>query len=65
MHACSVAQSCLTLLTPWTATHQASLFFTISQSLLKLKSIEMHIEMVLLMLKHTRNAFYGKKYFSE
>ena len=36
----SVAQSCLTLLTPWTATHQASLFFTISQSLLKLMSIE-------------------------
>ena len=27
-------------LTPWTATHQASLSFTISQSLLRLKSIE-------------------------
>ena len=27
--------------TPWTATHQASLFFTISQSLLKLMSIEL------------------------
>ena len=26
--------------TPWTAAHQASLFFTISQSLLKLMSIE-------------------------
>ena len=26
--------------TPWTATHQASLFFTISQSLLKLMSVE-------------------------
>ena len=37
---CLVTKSCLTLLTPWTATHQASLFFTISQSLLKLMSIE-------------------------
>ena len=27
--------------TPWTAAHQASLSFTISQSLLKLKSIEL------------------------
>ena len=50
---------------PLTAGRQASLSFTNSRSLLKLKSIEMHIEMVLLMLKHTRNAFYGKKYFSE
>ena len=31
--------SCLTV-TPWTAARQASLFFTISQSLLKLMSIE-------------------------
>ena len=36
---CSVAQSCQTL-TPWTAAQQASLSFTISQSLLKLMSIE-------------------------
>ena len=37
---CSVANSCPTLLTPWTATHQAFLSFTISWSLLKLTSIE-------------------------
>ena len=39
-HCLSVAQSCLTLLTPWTAAHQASLSFTVSQRLLKLMSIE-------------------------
>ena len=34
--------SCVRLfVTPWTATHQASLSFTISQSLLKLMSIEL------------------------
>ena len=38
---CSVAKSCLALLTSWTAAHQASLSFTISQSLLKLMSIEL------------------------
>ena len=33
--------SCVRLFeTPWTAAHQASLFFTVSQSLLKLMSIE-------------------------
>ena len=37
---CSVAQSCLTLATPWIAAQQASLSFTISQGLLKLMSIE-------------------------
>ena len=37
---CLVAQSCLTIFTPWTAACQASLSFTISQSLLKLMSIE-------------------------
>ena len=37
----SVAQSCLTLLTLWTAASLASLSFTISQSLLKLMSIEL------------------------
>ena len=35
-----VAQSYLTLATPWTAGHQASLSITNSQSLLKLMSIE-------------------------
>jgi len=37
---CSVAKSCLTLWDPVTAARQASLSFTISQSLLKLTSIE-------------------------
>ena len=37
---CSVAQSCLTLCHPWTVAHQASLSFTISQSLLELMCIE-------------------------
>ena len=37
---CSVTQSCLTPAIPWTAAHQASLSFTIPQSLLKLMSIE-------------------------
>ena len=36
----SVAQSCLTLATPWTTTHQASLSITNSRSLPKLMSIE-------------------------
>ena len=36
----SVAQSCLTLATPWTAARQASLSITNSRSLLKLMSIE-------------------------
>ena len=38
---CSVAKSYLPLCVPWTAAHQTSLFFTISQSLLKLTSIEL------------------------
>ena len=37
---CSVTQSCLTLVAPWTAALRAFLSFTISQSLLKLMSIE-------------------------
>ena len=37
---CSVAKSCPALWTPWTAACQASLSFAISQSLLKLMSIE-------------------------
>ena len=38
MHVTSVTQSCPTL---WTAAHQASLSFTMSQSLLKIMSIEL------------------------
>ena len=37
---CSVAQSCPNSVIPWTIAHQASLSFTISQSLLKLISIK-------------------------
>ena len=37
---CSDAKSCLTLCNPWTAACQASLFFTISWSLVRLTSIE-------------------------
>ena len=37
----SVSQLCLLLATPWTAARQASLSFTISQSVLKFMSIEM------------------------
>ena len=37
---CSVVQSCLTLRTPWTAARQASVFFTISWSLIRVMSIE-------------------------
>ena len=36
----SVTQSCLIFVTPWTAARQASLCFSISQSLLRLMSIE-------------------------
>ena len=39
-------------LTPWTAAHQAPLFFTISQSLLKLLSIESVMPSNLLVLCH-------------
>ena len=38
---CPVAQSCPTLLTPWTVSCQASLSFTISRSLFKLMFIEL------------------------
>ena len=38
---CSFAQSCPTLATPWTAACQASLSFTISQSLLRFMSIKL------------------------
>ena len=40
MCCCSVTQLCLLFETPWTAAHQASLSITMSQSLLKLMSIE-------------------------
>ena len=39
-YCCSVTQSRLTLVTPWTVAHQASLSFTISWSLLKFMSIK-------------------------
>ena len=38
---CSAAQSCPVLCDPWTAALQASLSFTISQSLLRFMSIEL------------------------
>ena len=41
---CSVAQLCRLFVTPWTVARQASLSFTISQSLLKLMSIESVIQ---------------------
>ena len=49
---CSLTQSCPTLATPWTAAWQASLSFTISQSLLKLMSIESVIPSNHLILCH-------------
>ena len=39
-YCCSVAQSCLTFCHPWTEACQASQSFTVSWSLLKLKSFE-------------------------
>ena len=41
IYCCSVAQSCLTVSAPWTASCQASLPFTISWSLFQLRSIEL------------------------
>ena len=38
---CSVAESCLDSMPPWTAAHQAPLSFTVSQSLLRCMSIEL------------------------
>ena len=49
---CSVTKSCLTLCDPWTAARQASLSFTISQSLLKCMSIESVIPPNRLILCH-------------
>ena len=48
----SVAQSCLTLWTPWTAAHQASLSIINSWSLLKLMSIELVMPSHHLILSH-------------
>ena len=48
---CSVAQSCLHA-TPWTAAHQASLSFTISQNFLKLMPIDLVISFNHLILYH-------------
>ena len=49
---CSVAQSCPTLAIPWTAACQASLSFTISQSLLRFMSLESVIPSNHLILCH-------------
>ena len=43
MFSCSVAKLCTLFASPWTAACQTSLSFTISQSLLKLMSIEFMI----------------------
>ena len=49
---CSVAQSCLTFWNPWTAVCQASLSFSITQSLFKLMSIESEMSSNHLILCH-------------
>ena len=49
---CSVTKSCMTFATPWTAACQASLSFTISQSLPKVKSIESMMSSNRLILCH-------------
>ena len=49
----SVAQSCPTLLTPWTTARQTSLSFTISWSLLKFMSIESVVPSNHLILCHS------------
>ena len=51
-HCCSVAQSCPTLVIPWTAACQAFLSFTISQSLLRFMSTESVIPSNHLILCH-------------
>ena len=50
---CSITKSCPTLCDPWTAAHQASLSFTIFQSLLKLMSIELVMPSNHLILCHS------------
>ena len=49
---CSVTKSHQTLVTPWTAAHQAPLCFTIFQSLLKLTFIELMMPSNHLILCH-------------
>ena len=51
-HCCSVAQSCPILGNPWTAALQASLSFTISLSLLKLKYSDLIVPSNYLILCH-------------
>ena len=48
IYCCLVTQLCLTLVIPWTAESQASLSFTVSQSLLKLMSIYLSIHLSLM-----------------
>ena len=52
IHCCSAAQFCLTTCDPWTIASQASVSFTISQSLFKLISIELMIPSNHLILCH-------------
>ena len=52
IHCCSAAQFCLTTCDPWTIAFQASVSFTISQSLFKLISIELMIPSNHLILCH-------------
>ena len=52
LYCCSVAQSCLTFWNPWTAVCQASLSFSITQSLFKLMSIESEMSSNHLILCH-------------
>ena len=65
---CSVAKSCLTLATTWTAAHQASLSFTISLSLLRPIFIELMMPSNHLILCHPRlllpSIFPSSKVFS-
>ena len=64
---CVVVQSlsCVQLfVTPWTAAQQTSLFFTNSQSLLKLISIELVIPSNHLVLWHSLPSFSTDKYIS-
>ena len=55
-YCCAVAESCF-FVTSWTAAHQASLFFTTFQSLLKLMSIESLMPSNHLILCHCLQSF--------
>ena len=61
---CWVAQLCLTLSPLWTAARQASLSFTISQSLLKLMSIESVIPSNLILCLLLPSVFPSIRVFS-